>query len=69
MTTELLETIQPTLEKTEQLLASLDIIPFQTEHTELEQQTFLPEFWQRSDATQVMQKIAQLRLKLPRSLP
>lgn len=64
MTIELLETIQPTIEKAEQLLESIDIAPLQTEHTELEQQTFQPEFWQRSDATQVMQKIAQLEAKI-----
>lgn len=52
------------LEKAKQLIKTFDLVSFTTEHDSLEQETFSAEFWQRPDATKVMQKIAELEEKI-----
>lgn len=48
------------LEKAKQLLISLEPTQLQQQHNTLEQETFSPDFWQRSTAKQTMQQIALL---------
>lgn len=63
MTTQDIDTAE-LLAKAQQLLEVFDLTQLQAEHKQLEQQTFEPEFWQRSDAKATMQQIAELESQL-----
>jgi peptide chain release factor 2 len=51
-------------EKAQALLADTNRAEIAQQHQDLEAQTFLPEFWQRTDAQSVMQQIAVLKQQL-----
>lgn len=55
---------QVLLEKATQLLVSLDSSSLQQQHDTLEQETFLSDFWQRTNAKQIMQEIALLEERI-----
>lgn len=52
------------LTKAKQLLASFDRTAVQTKHHQLEQETYLPDFWQRATAKQTMQEISELEASI-----
>jgi peptide chain release factor 2 len=55
------------LEKATQLVATLDIATLKNRHSQLEQETFSPDFWQRAEAKQIMQDISALEGKIAES--
>ena len=67
MATNQQEDTSALLEKATQLVATLDIAALQNQHQALEQETFKPDFWQRSEAKQIMQDISLLEGKIAES--
>ncbi len=58
------EQLQALVEKASQLLEASDEATLQQNYTEMEKQTFLPEFWTSSDAQKVMQQLAFLKSQI-----
>ncbi|MDQ5950772.1 MAG: Peptide chain release factor 2 [Patescibacteria group bacterium] len=64
MQQELTDTAQKALAKAQHLSENLDLEPLIRTHTQLEQQTYEADFWQRSDAQNIMQEISVLQEKI-----
>jgi peptide chain release factor 2 len=64
MTQAILDQANTTLEKADQLLAATKQDELVAQQAELEAQTYLPDFWQKSDAKSIMQEIAIIQNKI-----
>lgn len=64
MQQELKQSLEEALAKASDLSEHLHLNELETQHTELESQTFDPNFWQRSDAQEMMQEISMLKEKV-----
>lgn len=60
--------LKSVLSRAEQLLAGVDVVEITAKLTKLQQQTYLPDFWQRADAQAVMQHQAATQAKLDQVL-
>lgn len=58
------EKITDLLTKADHLLSAVDLAEYQTQLTNLQQQTYSPEFWDQPNAKQVMQKVSVLEGKI-----
>ena len=58
------EKITEVIDKAQQLLQGLNLDQFQAELKELQAQTYQADFWQKSDAQEIMQQTAQLQTKI-----
>lgn len=52
------------LTKAQQILKKLNLEELEQQHQDLEQQTYLPNFWQQPQAQEIMQQISQLQAKI-----
>lgn len=64
MNQALREQTQEAISKAQQLRERLDLSQLKSDHSQLEEQTYAPDFWQRSDAQNVMQEISIAQEKI-----
>ena len=64
MNQALREQTQEALSKAQQLRERLDLSQLKADHSQLEEQTYTPDFWQRSDAQNIMQEISIAQEKI-----
>lgn len=64
MQQELRQDITTALEKAKELQNHLQISQLQGQHSDLEKETFSPDFWNRGDAQSIMQDISMLKEKI-----